>query len=237
MAMHKKILAAVGLILVFSAVQTEAFGPFDNYIYIYKNKKFSPHQCLTCARKDFLATVGVVGLVAGSIYAIKACYDYFHWTDWRIERWARTTMAEIHERYLFIDNLKTDLQPHNAIFIERLTDFGLNTKNSSLDHILRAAAPLHAAVDSMSTDFASLCTIIKECGKRHFISSRLVDDSLAQARLLQNIIAIVCQTKEYKKEAVEIEKITNGRLSVQLQQQALMQSMHQHNVVVVIEED
>lgn len=236
MTFHKKIVACAGLVLILSATQIDATRTYyiRGHLIPYTTTYACPGSC-----RDFLATVGAIGLIAGSCYALKACYDYFVWPEERIEQWERDRIVEIQERNNFVNSL-TELDSHSAALIERLSDFGLNAKNSSLDHVLKAAAPLHSAVDSLCTDFKALCTIIEGCGRRHCINDRLIDDALAEARLLEDIIAAVCQTKEYKKEAVEIEKITNGRLSIKLQEAAVMQNMRDmrelEETVIIVEE-
>ncbi len=238
MVINKRALVCACLVLVGSCMRMEAVTLFDknlNEYHIPSHIIYSSHYRATWT--DLLKTVGVLGGIVGVGFAIKVCYDYFHWTDARIIQWAREKLAEIRDRYTFINSTTSQLRPQDAVFIDLFTNFGLNT-NSSMDSTLRAAGPLHSAVDRMLTDFNTLCSIIEECGKRKLVHNSLIEEALEHARLLGPIINMIRQTKEYKKEAVEIEKLKNSREQLHTQQAALCNQIahnHNHDTVVIVE--
>lgn len=234
MVINKRALICACLVLVGSCMRMEADFYIDN------NGRAHKIHCEPATWTDLLKTVGVIGGIVGVGFAIKVCYDYFHWTDARIMQWAREKLTEIRDRYTFINSTTSQLRPEETAFIDLFTNFGLNT-NSSMDSTLRAAGPLHSAVDRMLTDFNTLCSIIEECGKRKLVNNSLIAESLEHARLLEPIIHMILQTKEYKKEAVEIEKLKNSREQLHTQQAVLCNQIahqldhHSHDTVVIVE--
>lgn len=161
---------------------------------------------------DLFTTFMTAGFLTASCYAIKMGFDHFYWTRKNTEQWAYKQMRDIDLRNNFVKQI-TDISEHNSKFIELTTNFGLHTPHSGYDTVLQAAAPLHSATNSMTRDFRILCAIIKECGKKRLVESRLIDDVLTLARFIEKIVTIIRNTQEYQKEALEIERINNWRYS------------------------
>lgn len=205
MNIFKSVLASLLFILSISTMHTDAMQT----IFVADLNTMGVSHI---TGKDVLAACGVIGIITASGYAIYKIFDVFYWTRKRTEKWAYKAIQEIESRNAFTKEI-TDFSEHNMKLIELATNFGFRTKQSGFDCVLQAAAPLHSTVNSLTYDIQTLCSIIKECGRKHFIAGNLIDNTLRFARLLKEIVYIICNTNEYKKEAVEIEKITNGRHS------------------------
>lgn len=206
----QKIFAFTCLLLMSTySPQTEAIQ--ISFIQIYPTKRNKP---LTFEQVYW--PLCLVGGIAGIAIITKMCYDYFHWTDEQYIKWAEQKITSLNQYYAALPFDATLLNTNHPAFVEQLSNFGL-TIQDHMDDAMRAVAPLHNAAGKMYADFRTLCSIIKECGKRELVGNGLIEAATMRAQILVTIMNAIRETAAYKKEVGEIEKLKNSRESLHLQ--------------------